>query len=32
MGVTMAVALVVIVSNLLVDLLYLYLDPRVKLS
>lgn len=32
MGVTMAVALVVVVSNLLVDLLYVYLDPRVKLS
>jgi len=32
MGVTMAVAFVVVVSNLLVDLLYLYLDPRVKLT
>jgi peptide/nickel transport system permease protein len=32
MGVTMAVGVVVVISNLLVDLLYLYLDPRVKLS
>jgi peptide/nickel transport system permease protein len=32
MGVTMAVAVMVVFSNLLVDLLYLYLDPRVKLS
>jgi peptide/nickel transport system permease protein len=32
MGVTMAVAVMVVLSNLLVDLLYLYLDPRVKLS
>jgi peptide/nickel transport system permease protein len=31
MGVTMLVSAVVIVSNLVVDLLYTYLDPRVRL-
>jgi peptide/nickel transport system permease protein len=31
MGVTMLVSAVVIVSNLAVDLLYTYLDPRVRL-
>jgi len=32
LGVTLMIAFVVVISNLVVDLLYGYIDPRIRLS